>query len=62
MGCQSCWDYYYKQQKEQYIKDRVERGNEVRKKAIEPMICPVCHQPCNSRNEAQEVYNAKRNI
>jgi hypothetical protein len=62
MGCQSCWDYYYRQQKEQYILARLERGNNVRKKAMEPMLCPVCKQPCNSRNESEEIYNAKRNI
>jgi hypothetical protein len=62
MGCQSCWDYYYRQQKEQYIAARVERGNEVRKKAIEPMICPCCNQPTNSKNESEEAFNAKNSI
>ena len=57
MTCHSYWDYYYKQQKELYIKDRIERGNEVRKKTIESMLCPCRKQPCNSRNEAKEVWN-----
>ena len=59
MGCKSCWDHYYQQQRKQYIAARVERGNEVRKKAIEPMICPYCLSPTNTRNEAEEAWNVK---
>lgn len=59
MGCHSCWTEFYNQKRKEYIKDRQERGNIVRIKAIEPMLCPMCQQPCNSHNEAQEVWNAK---
>ena len=59
MSCHSCWEQAYKLRKKQYKISRFERGEQVRKKAIEPMQCPLCHQAMNTRNEAEEVYNAK---
>jgi hypothetical protein len=53
-----------KLRRKKYKKDRVKRGEQVRKKANEPVIhiCKTCGQPRNIRNEAQEAWNAKRPI
>jgi hypothetical protein len=58
MGCHMCWTELYKQKRKEYLKDRKARGETVRIKANEPMLCPCCNQPCNSHNEAQEAWNA----
>ncbi len=62
MGCHQCWTEAYKQQRKKQKKDRVARGDKVRKQVYVPIICPCCGQAMNSKNEAQEVFNAKRNI
>jgi hypothetical protein len=46
-------------ERKKYKQERKARGEEIRTKANEPMLCPCCGSPTNSRNEAQEVYNAK---
>jgi hypothetical protein len=64
MGCHQCWTMDDKLRRKKYKKDRVKRGEQVRKKANEPVIhiCKTCGQPRNIRNEAQEAWNAKRPI
>jgi hypothetical protein len=64
MGCHMCWTEAYKLQRKKYKLDRGVRGEQVRKKANEPVIhiCKTCGQPRNIRNEAQEVWNAKRTV
>jgi hypothetical protein len=57
MGCHMCWTEAYKLKRKEYLKERKARGEQVRKKAIEPMLCPCCKQPTNSTNHAEEVWN-----
>jgi hypothetical protein len=57
MGCHQCWEQAYKMKRKEYKLDRKQRGEQVRKHANEPAMCPFCNQPRNTTNHAEEVWN-----
>ena len=62
MGCHQCWTEYYRMQRIDELKERAGKGNTIRHEVNLPETCFQCGQPINTRNEAKEVWNAKRPV